>query len=198
MSTQAHRRCSAEPPLSSVRVRTRWTCPTSRCSLYPQSTCWSPRLWIILCLLCSLGKICHVTESVWGSHAMAGAHAAKATLQAGSPVTMIAVGTAALGYCLTTVTALRQRAQHYQMKPAHLGTSEPREKERATVWGQEAPEQLTLLFSPLCPHHTLTEGLSVLGYDLVTHFPCPPPTCCLPPSTAQSFGPRPAPPQHSN
>lgn len=44
-------------------------------------------------------------------------------------------------------------------------------KKGATVWGQEAPEQLTPMFSQPCPQHTLAEGLSVSGYDLVTHFP---------------------------
>lgn len=41
-------------------------------------------------------------------------------------------------------------------------------KKGATVWGQEAPEQLTPMFSQPCPQHTLAEGLSVSGYDLVT------------------------------
>lgn len=72
-----------------------------------------------------------------------------------------AVGTAVLGYCLPTVMALRPKAQAHQRKPTHSGTSEPRDKERATVWGQKAPEQLTPLFPQPCPHHTLTEGLSV-------------------------------------
>lgn len=62
------------------------------------------------------------------------------------------------------------------------------------MWGQEAPEQLIPMFSQPCPQHTLTEGLSVSGYDLVTHT-SPSLPCGLASSIPKSLGPRPAPAQ---
>lgn len=110
-----------------------------------------------------------MTDSVFSTHAgCAGAHEAE--------------GYPAEWSCITSVSGDGSQAQQSTCSTDEVypfgHTRSQCGKKGATVWGQEAPEQLTPRFSQPCPQHTFAEGFSVSGYDMVTHFPPPQLTAC--------------------